>query len=318
MVSKAEFHEYIESLITSEDKEKLRKTKLKFTILLSAVLLAEAISFFVLIISVPSAQLKLIFLFFMFVVMFISFFVIRGGNSFKWKEFKEKNMPKILDFILKDMKYDYSMDHYIPEEAFKSSPFYDDYDEYSGEDLLSVNVPNDDGSDSNTWFHISDLKITKEETRTNNYTDSYGNSHSETENYTVTVFQGTFAHITFPTMFKCNLGINYQMKGTKRLNFEDMDYNKNLKTYSNDELQAFLILTPDLLFKIKKLGKKSKGLQLIVKDNKMFIKMSHNLFEFTKDKEKFELSMFDNFYDDLTMILGIVLEIKNNNKVFKF
>ena len=184
--------------------------------------------------------------------------------------------------------------------------------------MLSINVPNDDDTPSNTWFHISDLYITKEEEREHYVVDKYGNSHREVEHYTVTVFKGAFAHISFPTMFKCKISMNYQLSGTKKINLEDVEFNKTLKTYSDNELEAFLVLTPDLMFKLKELNKKTKGLKIAMYENKLFMVMNHaDLFKFTKDKKNFQSNMFDNFYDDIETIMGIVTEIKKNNKVFK-
>ena len=210
------------------------------------------------------------------------------------------------------------MKNCISSDVYEKSPFAEQYDEYSGEDLLSINIPNDNNTPSNTWFHISDLSITKQEERIDYVVDKYGNTHQEVTHYTVSVFHGAFAFVIFPTHFKCKISINCEMKGCKRLNFEDMTYNKKLKTYSDNELEAFLVLTPDLINKLKDLEKRY-DLKLVMYDNKLIIEMPHsNLFEFTKDKNKFQSNIFDNFYDDISAILGIVTEIKNNNKIFKF
>lgn len=318
MVSKIDFQDYVKTLITDDDKEGLRKAKIKFGIILSVVLILEAVGFTALALSVENQMLKIVLFIFMAVMMLISYFIVRHNHAFNWSKYKEQIMPKILNFLLKDYKYEYSMDKYIPEDVFEKSPFADKYDEYCGEDLLSINVPNDDDTPSNTWFHISDLSVTKQEERVHYVVDQYGNSHREIDHYTVSVFKGAFAHVTFPVMFKCTLGINCELNGTKKINFEDVDFNKELKTYADKELEAFLVLTPDLINKLKVLNIRTKGLKLAMYDNKLVFTMSKlNLFEF-KNKKNFDESMFENFYDDITSILGIVTEIKNNNKVFKF
>ena len=318
MISKLEFQEYVRSLISEEDKEKLRKAKTKFAIILSVVLFIEAVSFTLLAMFVKEQVLRIALLIFMVILMFISFFVVRHNHSFNWSGFKEVNMPKVLDFLLKGQKYDYSLNNCIPSDVFEKSPFAEKYDDYAGEDLLSINIPNDNNTPSNTWFHISDLSITKQEERINYKVDKYGNTQKEIEHYTVSVFKGAFAYVQFPTMFKCKIGINVEPRGCKKINFEDVNYNKKLKTYSDNELEAFIVLTPDLINKLKELEKRY-DLKLVMYDNKLVMEMPHsNLFEFTKDKDKFEPSMFDNFYDDIVSILGIVMEIKNNNKLFKF
>lgn len=318
MVSKQEFQEFAKTLITEDDKEGLRKAKIKFSIILSVVLVLEAVGFTVLALSVTNQVLKIVLFIFMAILMLISFFIVRHNHSFNWSNYKEQNMPKILEFLLKGYKYDYAMDKYIPEEVFEKSPFADKFDEYKGEDLLSVNIPNDDSTQSNTWFHISDLRITKQEERINYYVDKYGNTQKEVEHYTVSVFKGAFAYVTFPVMFKCDLSINCQLKNTKSINFEDVDFNKTLKTYADNELEAFIVLTPELMNKLKELNARTKGIKLAMYDNKLYLTMTKsNLFEF-RSKKQFDASMFDGFYDDISAILGIVTEIKNNNKVFKF
>ena len=320
MVSKQEFQEFVRTLITDEDKEKYQKTKSKFAIIVSIALIVEAALFMVGIFFASNSTLRIALLILMVVVMFITFFVVKNKHAFNWGYFKESNMPKILEFILKGYKYNYTLNKYIPEDIFSNSPFFTEkYDEYGGEDLLSINVPNDDFTPSHTWFHISDLSVTKQEERVNYVVDKYGNTHREIDHYTVSLFKGTFAYVQFPSMFKCRIGINQELKNTKKINFEDVDFNKNLKTYSDDELNAFLVLTPDLINKLKELNKRTKGIKLAMYDNKLYLAMSHsNLFEFTKDKKEFKPSMFDGFYDDLVSVLGIVTEVKNNNKVFKF
>ena len=318
MVSKFEFQEFVRTLISEEDKEKLRKAKIKFAIILSVVLAFEAVAFTLFAFFVKNQMLKIVLFILMAITMLISFFIVRQNHSFNWSSFKEKNMPKVLGFLLKGQEYDYSMKNYISAEMFEKSPFADNYDKYEGEDLLSINIPNDDNTPSNTWFNISDLNVTRQEERVTYEVDQYGNTHREVETYTVTVFKGTFAHVQFPTMFKCKIGINCNLRGCKKINFEDVHFNKKLKTYSDNELEAFLVITPALINKLKELEKRY-NLKLAMYDNKLIMAMPYsNLFELTKSKKNFDVSMFDNFYGDITAILGIVTEIKNNNKVFKF
>ena len=101
--------------------------------------------------------------------------------------------------------------------------FYDKYDKYTGEDLLSVKIPNDDGTPSDVSLSVCDLNVTRQETRTVRVRNADGSTSIRTEEYTVTVFSGVFGYIFFPFEFKCGLALNLSKYGT-RIKLEDIKF----------------------------------------------------------------------------------------------
>ena len=99
---------------------------------------------------------------------------------------------------------------------------------------------------------------------------------------------------------------------------EDINFNKKFKITSNNQVEARYILTPDMMEKISLLESKFKGIKIVFVDKYLYIGSKKvNMFELGNYKINNDLSMFENLYDEMAIILGIVEELKNNNKVFK-
>ena len=230
-------------------------------------------------------------------------------NSKTVTYYKENYRSKLVEYLMKEYKYSFDSQKYISKAIFNASKFAGGYDSYSGNDLLVINIPNDDGSESNVNLNLCDLHVTRSER------DSDGDRH------TVTVYGGMFGYIEFPFSFKCVLSLDsyYREKGLKldRVKLEDIIFDKNFKAYSNDQIEARYILTPEMMEKLLWLESKFKGFQMTLVDNKMYIGASINLFELNVRKNIDVASLFDNFYDEVKTILEIVNEIKNNNKIFR-
>ena len=164
------------------------------------------------------------------------------------------------------------------------------------------------GKYKNINFECSDVRIEKEET------DSDGNTTY------VTIFRGQWYIFDFNKYFKSNIQVrerffsNSMSFGLKKVELEDMEFNKKFKVYAKEAIEAFYVLTPGTMEKIKNLEKSVPGkLLLCFVDNKLHIGLHNNkdLFEhsvfkkvdFEKDtaKTRNEMSIITNFIDILSL-----------------
>ena len=103
-----------------------------------------------------------------------------------------------------------------------------------------------------------------------------------------------------------------------KVKLEDIIFNKKLRVYSNDQIEARYILTPEMMEKLLYLDTVFRGLKITLVDNKMYIgATAADLFELNSIKNGDINTLFEYFYDEVKTILDIVNEIKDNNKIFK-
>ena len=310
MVDKEDFIKYINELISS-DKTKIRTLSKKYLLF----------SIIMMILGVSVMLNEILFLinthFYLFtrrfligIICFVSgliVLIIRRKNK---KYFRCNYREKIINYLLND----YS--HWFKEEGcsmsldFEDSQFVKSYDICSTSDCLIINIPNDDGSESQVDFKICDLYAY------NIHRDEEGNvSHSK-------VYRGMFATVEFPRKFECLLSIdvNYKRKGFKleKVELEDIDFNKKFKVISDNQIEARYILTPQMMENLLCLEEKFKNLKVVFVDKYLYIGAPNiNLFELDNFKKNDYFSVFENLYDEVNVCLKIVEEIKDNNKVFK-
>lgn len=317
MVSKEEFKAFAEKRISGDDKKNFLKCKKRTKILLATILPIEILMLIFAVIWVDSTVSKIIVGVFMGFVILVSCFIIPAMSGFKWDNFKEKHIRAIMDYLLDGYTYSYEPDKYMDEKLFRKSFLFDKYDSYGGEDLFKITIKNDDGTDSNTQFLISDLEVTREETETVTRRDADGNTYTEEETRTIDIFTGAFGYIKFPFQFKCTLAINDAEEDLEEIKLEDIQFNKNFIVSTDDQVEALCILTPTMMNKLKKLKKRTGQVGILLCKDEMYIALDRNLFEMKSKLKELSVNVFDNLYDDISCMLGIAEEIKNNNKVFK-
>ena len=205
MISKKEFMEQCDLIVPQSEKDKYKKKTLTMLITLLGVLLLEGIITFI----VYKSWQPIIFI--MPIVAIISTVIIIVVMKYKWSDFKRQYSKQVFDLLLKGYKYEYNPDHCINRSIFDASGFGGSYDSYSGEDLLSINIPNDDGSPSEIKLNICDLYVTRTETYTVRVKNQDGSYSTEERTRTVTVYSGVFGNIYFPFKFKCNLSLNISL-----------------------------------------------------------------------------------------------------------
>lgn len=306
MISKEEYKQKVASFINEDDINIYKKKKLQFKVAMSITLPVEFVIALIVAIVISSPMSFAPFVFFV-VIGGVSFVIIYTTTRFKWDQYKEKYIYQILEFLLVDYKYEYDAKRYIQSSVFNASPFAAYYDHYSGEDLIKINIPNDDGTPSSTILSLCDLHITKTEE------DADGDTH------TVTVFNGIFGYIDFPFEFKCSLGINDYAHGKnmKKIKLEDIAFNKKFKIYTDNQMEALVILTPTMMKKLEDFQNRTKGFAIVLTGNKMYFHIYKDMLEMKRPKKEFTAEVFDDIYDDIHTILSVVEEIKTNNKVFK-
>jgi hypothetical protein len=314
MISKEEFREKSKNIIPKEELQKIEEDKKKKKLIKTIVILIELLFFIILaftssyfwIISIPFTIL-------------ISILIINAIFLQKWEDLKIKYGKEIISILLDGIEYSYNPKGFIDRNIFNESRFcINNYDKYTGEDLLIVDIPKNDGTPSGVKFNICDLNVTKEETRTVTQRNADGTTSTKTEHYTVTLYDKAFGFVEFPFQFKCNLSLNHNAWDLKKIQLEDIKFNKQYNVYTDNQLEALVILTPVMMTKLMELSKKIKGFKIkITKTGKMYIGMSRNLFSLkVSDKVPID-SLFDGFYEDICSLLLIINEIKDNDKVFK-
>lgn len=300
MISKKEFINYCNSLISQKDVNKHhQRNTLMWTILIVfwACALASAI-------YIATINPNLIIPVIVATIIFSS--IIFKLTGYNYNKLKDKNINKILEHLLSGYKYSYDKKGYISKDIFNKSSFKTPQDSYTGEDLLEINIPNDDNTPSDVVMRLSDLLVT---TRS---TDSDGDSHTTTQ------YSGVFGYIKFNFEFKCNLCLNTQKSGLKKIKLEDIEFNKKFHTYTDNPTEALCILTPSMMNKLLEFEKIANNFAIeINKTGEVYFSINRNLFSFSSTYTKLSGNIFEKFYDDIYMLLSMVEEIKSNNKVFK-
>ena len=336
MISKEEFREKCKNVIPKEELQKFEKdrknkktckTILILIDVLLTILFAIFYTYFILL-TIPFTIL-------------ISILIVNAIFMNKWNDFKDKYGKDVISILLEGIEHTYDPKGVIDRQIFNESRFFVDiygnyngdfvlnankgldfrtdyYDRYTGEDLLIIDIPKNDGTPSGVKLSVCDLNVTKEKTRRVTRRSANGSTTTEIENYTEVVYNKSFGFVEFPFQFKCNLSINHNDWDLNKIQVEDINFNKQYNVYTDNHLEALIILTPVMITKLMELSKRIKGFKLkITQTGKMYFGMSRNLFSLkVSDKLPLEF-MFDRFYDDLTNLMLIITEIKDNDKIFK-
>ena len=267
-----------------------------------------------------------IILFIVLKVLFILFFVIMSGiiitTIINVRPMKTFTLAFKETFVLKSLKSIFTDLVYKPESGLAESVIRDTGmmymgDRYSSNDFIS-------GKYKNVSIVQSDVHIEeKHET-----TDSDG--HTTTT--WVTIFKGRWMIFDFNKLFKANIQVSQKGFGNSRLNnwgskikykkvmMEDQAFNNSFKVYAQDEHDAFYILTPSLMEKIKKLTSNISGkLLFCFVDNKLHIGVQNNKdsFEhgiFTKINEE---KVTNEILQDIKLITVFVDELNLDNDLFR-
>lgn len=218
-------------------------------------------------------------------------------------EYKENIVFNVLKEFFEDITY-------IPEKGIEEKVLRDTQMVYTGDRYYSNDYVK--GKYKDISFEFSDI-LMEDEKR-----DKDGKEEIET------IFGGQWMIFDFNKSFKSKLTISANdfpiFSKLSNIKFEDPDFNDNFIVQAKDEEEAFYILTPNFMEKLKKL-KNDLGsyFSLYFVDNKLHIALYnykdffeldlYNDVDIEKEKEKIreEIKSIINFID--------VLELDNN--IFK-
>lgn len=250
-----------------EELELLRKKIIRKEIIISLII----ISIVVLIMMNTSA--------FQFVVItiFLGIIITTAINSKDTKRFIEIYKKIVildsLEKVFKNITYlpNEEMDYY--KIANTNMMYMGDY--YHSNDYIK-------GEYKNINFELADVEIEDE------YTDSDGDTHR------ITIFQGQWFIFDFNKSFKSDIQVcektfrnakrknkKYESK-FKKVELESLEFNKKFNVYAKEEIEAYYILTPNMMERILNVNEKIKGdLLFCFIDNKLHIGLYNNrdLFE---------------------------------------
>lgn len=187
--------------------------------------------------------------------------------------YKKSIILEIFKSLFTDVRYVPNMG--ISRAVLDSTNMIDTGDNFYSDDYVSAKY-------KDVSFEFSDVEIEEE------YTDSDGDRH------TVTIFKGQWYVFDFNKSFKADLQIcergfanarRGSFFGSKKFNkveLEDIEFNKEFNVYAQNNLDAFYVLTPSTMVKIKELNDKVEGKMLFCFiNNKLHVGLhsGKNLFE---------------------------------------
>ena len=227
-----------------EELELLRKKIIRKEIIISLII----ISIVVLIMMNTSA--------FQFVVItiFLGIIITTAINSKDTKRFIEIYKKIVildsLEKVFKNITYlpNEEMDYY--KIANTNMMYMGDY--YHSNDYIK-------GEYKNINFELADVEIEDE------YTDSDGDTHR------ITIFQGQWFIFDFNKSFKSDIQVCEKTFGNakrknkkyeskfKKVELESLEFNKKFNVYAKEEIEAYYILTPNMMERILNVNEKIKG-----------------------------------------------------------
>ncbi|MFO7969811.1 MAG: DUF3137 domain-containing protein [Candidatus Izemoplasmatales bacterium] len=222
------------------------------------------------------------------------------------KDFKNNFLKGIFSELIPNIKYHPKRG--LPKDVTYSSELLKRADRYHCEDYLEGKIDDVD-------FVSSDIKLEERRVR---------HTKNGTQTYYVTYFMGRVFQFDFHKELAGSLqvletGSPKSRRRFKKVELESIDFNKKFKTYAENELTAFYILTPDIMEAIFALERRHPGnIGFSFLDEKLYMAINNN-------KNTFELQLFrkltqesiDEFKGDLLVIKDIIHTLKLNNSIFK-
>lgn len=240
-------------------------------------------------------------------------------TSKKQKEFslafKRTFVLKALELVFTDLKY--LPENGISESVIRNTKMMNMGDRYSSNDYFY-------GKYKDISVVQADVHIEEKHTTTD--------SHGHTTTHWVTIFRGRWMVFDFNKSFVANIqvcqkGFSNAKVGNfgqdlkfKKIQLEDETFNNQFRTYAQNEHDAFYVLTPQFMEKIKNLINMVNGKMLLCFiDNKLHVGIQNNQdsFEhnvFTKIDEK---QVIEQISRDIKLITNFVDELDLDNNLFR-
>ena len=273
----------------------------------SFIVLSTRISLYFLII------IFLIELSFSIVILTIVKGVVIGSDAQLFnKHFKNIFVLKSLQHFFKDL--DYKSEKGFSKEYIKNVGMLDTGDRFNSNDYIS-------GTYKNIKFEQSDIHIEEKHEEE----DKDGNKKEVWE----TIFMGRLMVFDFNKKFKANVQVSSHHFGANTLpwkkkfsnvKMEDVEFNKLFTIYAESEHDAFYILTPHFMQKIKDITKELKcGVMFGFADSRLHIAIDNNedSFEYNVFKPINEQEIEENIVKDIKLITNFVDELSLDNDLFR-
>lgn len=254
-------------MITIEQLETMRKNlKKKYQLFIVLGIIYSIIC--VMFAFALQSEVPFIFITVGIVVIFIIATIITSTPAREYNlAFKDYFVKSSLTEKFTDLKY--MPESGLPRHVIASTNMMYMGDRYASNDLITAKYKNID-------FTQADVHIEEE----HETTDSDGN----TRTYYVTIFKGRWMIFDFNKTFKANIQVCQKGFGNNKVNtwfsknkferveMESQEFNKAFNVYAQLPLEAFYILTPKMMERIKHLDEKNDGrLLLCFIDNKLHV-----------------------------------------------
>ena len=300
------------------EKEALEKYKkqAKRTILIGFIIGFSLTLLLLAVVIITKLLPLLIFEVFIIIIVLLVTLILYSIPYSKYKViYKDYYVKKALESIFTDLVY--KPDQGFDESVIRNTEMMDMGDDYESNDYFS-------GKYKNIRIEQADIEITEERERTN--------SDGEEEEYEVTLFKGKWMIFDFNKPFKANMQVKSKWFDNskiinwgkdikfKRVKLEDEEFNKYFTVYAQDEEEAFYILTPHFMDRIKKVSNNVSGeLLLCFIDNKLHIGLDNNndSFEPSLLSNLSEEQINNNILSDIKVITDFVDQLNLDNDLFK-
>lgn len=306
----------IDELKALQDKV-IKKNKKTDTITYTIISIVIIITFILFLLF----KIEIGFLFTIMILEFSIFMIILiftkiTANSSDIETFN-KEFKKI--FVLRSLQHHFDYLVYKPEKGFTEESInrigmLDTGDRFHSNDYIS-------GKYKDINFEQSDIHIEERHEEE----DEDGNKKVVWE----TIFKGRFMIFDFNKKFKSNVQVVSSWfdarsfpwgKKFLRVKMEDAEFNNMFSIYSETEHDAFYILTPHFMEKIKNIYKELKcGIMFGFIDNRLYVAIdNHNdSFEYSIFKKIDEEEIEKNILKDIKLITDFVDELDLDNDLFK-
>ena len=236
-------------------------------------------------------------------------------SSKEVKAFNDLYKKNIVEATFKEVFTDvnFDVDKGIDYAVIANTGMMDMGDDFTSNDYVT-------GKYKDISFASSDVNITE------THTDSDGNS------YTVTLFSGQWYIFDFNKTFKANVQVKdtrfhnartYRRKGEskyQKVELEDIDFNKKFTCFAQEPLDAFYIMTPRMMEKLKHTKEKMKhSLLFCFIDNRLHVGVStgKDLYEPNLRKPVNLEAARAVALSELQPIIDFVDELELDNDLFK-
>lgn len=244
----------------------------------------------------------------LFVGIFSAGFFYALIKNFLTRDFNKSFKSIAIKKVIKNLGLDYESDKFINYSEFNAPKIYPTPDSYSGNDLIY-------GDYNGVSFKFSDLFLQKRV----EMVDEKGKTKVSYE----TIFRGICFIAEFNKNFtsKTYALSNRRSVGFPKFEMDDSEFEKVFNVYGDDRINAFYILTPNLMENILKLRNLFKSpLNLAFLNNKIYIYIEFGKDSFEPDIKKSLVgddSLILRYKAEILALLNIINELKLNRKIFK-